>query len=99
MVSTEPLPPPIRLGALVGQALASSKPKPLLPVPVPEPEREIAFMGQNFQGKHVVYLLDVGTHVLAEKETKESFKAMKTEILSSIANLSLVHISIWFFGT
>ena len=89
LVPTEPLPPPRSdLEHLLAKPLPLLKPKPLLPVPVPEPEREIAFMGQNFQGKHVVYLLDVGTHVLAEKETKESFKAMKTEILSSIANLS-----------
>jgi hypothetical protein len=88
-VSPEPLiPPRSDLEHLLATPLPLLKPKPLLPVPVPEPVREISFMGQNFQGKHVVYLLDVGTHVLAEKETKESFKAMKTEILSSIANLS-----------
>ena len=88
-VSPEPLiPPRSDLEHLLAKPLPLLRPKPLLPVPVPEPTRDISFMGQNFQGKHVVYLLDVGTHVLAEKETKESFKAMKTEILSSIANLS-----------
>ena len=46
-------------------------------------------MGQNFQGKHVVHLFWTWElTLLAEKKTKESFKAMKTEILSSIANLS-----------
>ena len=65
LVPTEPLPPPRSdLEHLLAKPLPLLKPKPLLPVPVPEPEREIAFMGQNFQGKHVVYLLDVGTHVL-----------------------------------
>ena len=89
VVPTEPpIPPRSDLEHLLAKPLPLLKPKPLLSVPVPEPEREISFMGQNFEGKHVVYLLDVGTHVLAEKETKESFKAMKTEILSSIANLS-----------
>ncbi len=89
VVPTEPpIPPRSDLEHLLAKPLPLLKPKPLLSVPVPEPEREITFMGQNFEGKHVVYLLDVGTHVLAEKETKESFKAMKTEILSSIANLS-----------
>ncbi|MBT3637181.1 MAG: hypothetical protein HN531_09590 [Opitutae bacterium] len=88
-VSPEPLiPPRSDLEHLLAKPLPLLRPKPLLPVPIPEPAREISFMGQNFQGKHVVYLLDVGTHVLAEKETKESFKAMKTEMLSSIANLS-----------
>jgi len=88
-VSPEPLPPPrADLEHLLAKPMPLLKPKPLLPVPVPEQAREISFMGGNFQGKHVVYLLDAGTHVLAEKETKESFKAMKTEMLSSIANLS-----------
>ena len=88
-VSSEPqVPPRSDLEQLLAKPMPLLRPKPLLPVPVPEADREIAFMGQNFQGKHVVYLLDVGTHVLAEKETKENFMAMKTEILSSIANLS-----------
>ena len=52
--------------------------------PLPPPRSDL----EHLLAKPVVYLLDVGTHVLAEKETKESFKAMKTEILSSIANLS-----------
>jgi len=83
-----PLPPRTDLEHLLANPMPLLKAKPLLPVAVPEPPREVSFMGQNFQGKHVVYLLDVGAHVLAEKETVESFKAMKTEILSSIANLS-----------
>jgi hypothetical protein len=83
-----PLPPRADLEHLLAKPLPFLKAKPLLPLAVPEQPREVSFMGQNFEGKHVVYLLDVGAHVLAEKETVESFKAMKTEILSSIANLS-----------
>lgn len=87
--SPEPVTPPRSdLEQLLAKPFPLPKPKRLFPVVVPEPVREISFMGQNFRGKHVVYLLDVGGHVLAEKETRDNFKAMKTEILSSIASLS-----------
>ena len=45
-------------------------------------------MGKDFRGKHVVYLLDVGSYVLQGEGSGELFEKMKTEVLSSIANLS-----------
>ena len=54
----------------IGNLLALPEPIPkpsLLPAaPVVEPVNEVTFMGKEYKGRHVVYLLDVGTYVFRE---------------------------------
>lgn len=74
------------------QLLAKSSPLPnpgaLPPAAPPELQREVSLMGKDYKGKHVVYLLDVGSHVLEGERANEVFESMKSELLASIANLS-----------
>ena len=74
------------------QLLAKSSPLPnpgaLPPAAPPELQREVSLMGKDYKGKHVVYLLDVGSHVLEGERANEVFENMKSELLASIANLS-----------
>jgi hypothetical protein len=86
--SSPPLPPKNDLEQLLAKPFPLPRPSPLPPVSLPEPEREVALMGKDYKGKHVVYLLDVGSYVLEGERANELFENMKSELLSSIANLS-----------
>ena len=43
------------------------------PVVATEPENEVTFLGRSYEGRHVVYLLDVGTYVLDGNDSVEQF--------------------------
>ncbi len=90
-VGTDPvLPPPPKsdLDKLLAKPFPLPRPETLPPVALPEPERVVSLMGKDYKGKHVVYLLDVGSYVLKGEGADELFEGMKSEVLSSIANLS-----------
>jgi hypothetical protein len=80
--------PKDELEQLLARPLSLPNPGTLPPVALPEPEREVSLMGKDYKGKHVVYLLDVGSYVLEGERANEVFESMKSELLSSIANLS-----------
>ena len=90
--NSNPVRPPTVSKSELDQLLAKPFPLPnpstLPPVSLPEPQREVSLMGKDYKGKHVVYLLDVGSHVLEGERANELFDGMKSELLSSIANLS-----------
>ncbi len=71
-------------------ALPESLPAPLLlpPVSIPEPANEVSFMGNSYKGRHVVYLLDVGTYVLEGNESVQRFNKTKEALINSIITLS-----------
>ena len=73
---------------LLAKPFPLPNPSTLPHVSLPEPQREVSLMGNDYKGKHVVYLLDVGSHVLEGERANELFEGMKSELLSSIANLS-----------
>lgn len=87
-----PVSPPVaprnELDHLLAKPLPFPNSGPLPPVALPEPGREVTLMGKDYKGKHVVYLLDVGSYVLEGERANEIFESMKSELLSSIANLS-----------
>ncbi|MBT7404699.1 MAG: hypothetical protein HN754_01160, partial [Opitutae bacterium] len=57
------------------------------PVVATEPENEVTFLGRSYEGRHVVYLLDVGTYVLDGNESVEQFNQSKEALVSSIVTL------------
>ena len=65
----------------IGNLLASpnSLPVPSLlpPVSIAEPAKEVSFMGKSYEGRHVVYLLDVGTYVLDGNDSVGQFEKNK----------------------
>lgn len=85
---SSPIPPKNDLEQLLAKPFPLPQPSTLPPVSLPEPEREVELMGKDYKGKHVVYLLDVGSYVLEGERANELFKNMKAELSSSIANLS-----------
>jgi hypothetical protein len=91
-VNSVPVNPPVPSRPGMEQLLAKPfplpNPRPLPPVALPEPEREVSLMSKDYKGKHVVYLLDVGSYVLKGERANELFESVKSEILSSIASLS-----------
>ena len=76
----------------IGNLLASpnSLPVPSLlpPVSIAEPANEVSFMGKSYEGRHVVYLLDVGTYVLDGNDSVRQFKKNKESLINSIIMLS-----------
>lgn len=76
------------LDQLLAKPFPLPSPDALPPVALPEPDRVVSLMGKDYKGKHVVYLLDVGSYVLKGEGADELFESMKSEVLSSIANLS-----------
>lgn len=76
----------------IGNLLASpnSLPVPSLlpPVSIAEPANEVSFMGKSYEGRHVVYLLDVGTYVLDGNESVRQFEKNKESLINSIITLS-----------
>jgi hypothetical protein len=76
----------------IGNLLASpnSIPAPsLIPTAsITEPANEVSFMGKLYEGRHVVYLLDVGTYVLDGSESVQKFKKFKESLIDSILTLS-----------
>ena len=84
----QPSPPRGDLDKLLAKPFPLPRPETLPPVALPEPERVVSLMGKDYKGKHVVYLLDVGSYVLKGEGADELFEGMKSEVLSSIANLS-----------
>ena len=49
---------------------------------------EVTFMGKSYEGRHVVYILDVGDYVLQGDGAVERFEKMKNAVLSSMVTLS-----------
>lgn len=76
----------------IGNLLASpnSLPVPSLlpPVSIAEPAKEVSFMGKSYEGRHVVYLLDVGTYVLDGNDSVGQFEKNKESLINSIITLS-----------
>jgi hypothetical protein len=76
----------------IGNLLASphSLPVPSLlpPASIAEPLNEVIFMGKSYEGRHVVYLLDVGTYVLDGNESVRQFEKNKESLIKSIVTLS-----------
>jgi hypothetical protein len=76
----------------IGNLLASpnSLPVPSLlpPVSIAEPANEVSFMGKSYEGRHVVYLLDVGTYVLDGNDSVGQFEKNKESLINSIITLS-----------
>ena len=58
------------------------------PVVATEPENEVTFLGRSYEGRHVVYLLDVGTYILDGNDSVEQFNQSKEALVSSIITLS-----------
>ena len=50
--------------------------------------KDISFLGKTYDGRHVVYLLDVGTYVVENKESVAQFNKIKKGLISSILSLS-----------
>ena len=49
---------------------------------------EVTFLDKIYEGRHVVYILDVGDYVLQGEEAIERFEKMKDAVLSSMVTLS-----------
>ena len=73
---------------LLAQPSKIAIPSLIPPVVVPEPENEVTFFGQSYEGRHVVYLLDVGTYMLEGNESVKQFNQSKEALVSSIITLS-----------
>ena len=50
--------------------------------------KDVSFLGKTYDGRHVVYLLDVGTYVVENKESVAQFNKIKKGLISSILSLS-----------
>jgi len=50
--------------------------------------KDVSFLGKTYDGRHVVYLLDVGTYVIENKESVAQFDKIKKGLISSILSLS-----------
>lgn len=50
--------------------------------------KDVSFLGKTYDGRHVVYLLDVGTYVIENKESVAQFNKIKKGLISSILSLS-----------
>ena len=50
--------------------------------------KDVSFLGKTYDGRHVVYLLDVGTYVIENKESVAQFEKIKKGLISSILSLS-----------
>ena len=53
-----------------------------------EPSNEVIFNNRTYEGRHVVYLLDVGTYLLEDNQSMQQFQKAKEELISSIVSLS-----------
>jgi hypothetical protein len=49
---------------------------------------EVSFMGKSYDGRHVVYLLDVGTYILDGNDSVRQFEKNKEYLIKSIVTLS-----------
>jgi len=49
---------------------------------------EVSFLGQVYEGRHVVYVLDVGDYILQGEGAAQRFEQMKDAVLSSLVTLS-----------
>jgi len=64
------------------------KPTILPKLDAPDLAKDVNFLGKTYDGRHVVYLLDVGTYVLKDKESVAQFDKIKKGLISSILSLS-----------
>ncbi len=62
---------------------------------LPEPEvspgdlaSQVTFINETYEGKHVVYLIDVGSYQIEGADGVNRMEKMKTEVLTSLATLS-----------
>lgn len=77
------------LETLLAKPLELPTPKVLSPVDVlPEISSEVSFLNEVYEGRHVVYILDVGDYVLQGEGAAQRFEKMKDAVLSSLVTLS-----------
>ena len=50
--------------------------------------KDVSFLSKSYDGRHVVYLLDVGTYVLDGTNAVQNFQKVKKGLISSIQDLS-----------
>ena len=65
-----------------------TEPRILGPLEMREPSNEVIFNNRTYEGRHVVYLLDVGTYLLEDNQSIQQFQKAKEELISSIVSLS-----------
>ena len=65
-----------------------TEPRILGPLEMGEPSNEVIFNNRTYEGRHVVYLLDVGTYLLEDNQSIQQFQKAKEELISSIVSLS-----------
>ena len=77
------------LETLLAKPLELPTPKVLSPVnTLPEISSEVSFLNEVYEGRHVVYILDVGDYVLQGEGAAQRFEQMKDAVLSSLVTLS-----------
>jgi len=77
------------LETLLAKPLELPTPKVLSPVDaLPEISSEVSFLNKVYEGRHVVYILDVGDYVLQGEGAAQRFEKMKDAVLSSLVTLS-----------
>jgi len=64
------------------------KPNILPPLENLDLPKDVTFLGNSYDGRHVVYLLDVGTYVLDGENAVSNFQKVKKGLVSSILSLS-----------
>lgn len=64
------------------------KPNILPPLENFDLPKDVTFLGNSYDGRHVVYLLDVGTYVLDGENAASNFQKIKKGLISSILSLS-----------
>ena len=73
---------------LLRPPVVQPNPSSIAPVTIIEPVNEVTFLGKSYEGRHVVYLLDVGTYVLEGNDSVKHFNQSKDALISSIITLS-----------
>ncbi|HAU58947.1 MAG TPA: hypothetical protein DCW45_01120, partial [Opitutae bacterium] len=77
------------LETLLAKPLELPTPKVLSPVDaLPEISSEVSFLNEVYEGRHVVYILDVGDYILQGEGAAQRFEKMKDAVLSSLVTLS-----------
>ena len=79
---------PLNLEPLITDPLSLPESSLLEPVVPPDLSSEVTFYNQVYQGRHVVYLLDVGLYVLEGEGAVQRFEKAKDVLLASIKGLS-----------
>ena len=81
--------PKTDLESLLAKPMDLPTPQVLPPVStLPDISSEVSFLNQIYEGRHVVYVLDVGDYVLQGEGSAQRFEQMKDAVLSSLVTLS-----------